>query len=171
MNLNELFEPQAKLDERIIKEHNLQGQDLIKKKTTALLTELFECVNEARFFKFWSKDQKARINQFCLSRLEWTNPLLEEYVDTLHFALSIANDISYNKHEYKDPGDYDLNDLTIGLTNLITLLPESKSHTQMSLVFNYLIKLGYQFGFNEKIVKEAYYKKNKINLVRQEDGY
>src|SRR5690625_82283 len=120
MNLNELFSIQAELDKRIIQQHNLQEQDLLKKKTVALLTELYECVNEARFFKFWSEDQKSRTKVYSSDYLvlpdgkeieKVTNPLLEEYVDTIHFALSIANDLDYQEHEYLDPDNQDLSDL------------------------------------------------------------
>ncbi|MGY0692642.1 dUTP diphosphatase [Virgibacillus sp. FSP13] len=175
MNLNILFKPQAELDKHIEEEHNLQGQNLLKKKTVALLTELFECVNEARFFKFWSRDQKPRKEDwYPVSNdvgVQWKNPLLEEYVDIIHFALSIANDLGYHEHKYVDPGGYDLNDLTIGLANLITLLPETKYHRHIEVVFNYLIKLGYSLGFDEKDVTQAYFEKNKTNHKRQANGY
>src|SRR5690625_410126 len=58
MNLNELFNIQAKLDERIEKEHGLEGQDLLDKKILALQVELGELANEQRSWKFWSKDQE-----------------------------------------------------------------------------------------------------------------
>jgi len=39
MNLTELFQIQGKLDERIIKQHGLEGQDLLDKKILALQVE------------------------------------------------------------------------------------------------------------------------------------
>jgi dimeric dUTPase (all-alpha-NTP-PPase superfamily) len=60
MNLKKLFEAQKSLDERIIKEHGLEGQDLLQNKILALLVELGECANEHRGFKHWSKDQEPR---------------------------------------------------------------------------------------------------------------
>src|SRR5690625_1632306 len=108
MNLNELFGKQKELDEYIVKEKGLEEQDLFKKKIVALICELYECVNEARFFKYWSEDTKPRTLiwkcDVCGSEEEEhidcayadcnhnpftmipTNPLLEEYVDTIHFA-------------------------------------------------------------------------------------
>lgn len=201
MNLNELFAPQAELDKYIVEEHNLQGKDLLKKKTVALICELYECVNEARFFKFWSHDQKARtfepnpddICEECKGQpiffeenkpenriigqcehcdgcgVHFHNPLLEEYVDTIHFALSIANDLGYHEHEYSDPGFLDLSNSVLGLTQLATVLPYSKKKN-IGMIFNYLIKLGYQLGFDEKTVIDAYFEKNKENHKRQESG-
>lgn len=42
MNINTLFKKQKELDEHIIKEKGLEGQDLLKKKTVALICELYE---------------------------------------------------------------------------------------------------------------------------------
>ncbi|WP_078597132.1 dUTP diphosphatase [Evansella clarkii] len=192
MNLNELFPEQKKLDEHIIQEHKLQGKDLSKKKAVSLLTELFECVNEARFFKFWSEDQSPKTKVLdsetwhelgCptseeelekIDESNWRNPLLEEYIDSIHFTLSNANDYGYHEHEYKDPGSYDLNNLVLGIAQLIATLPyvrKEDKHKNIEILFNYLIKLGYMFGFNEETVKQAYYEKNKVNHQRQKNGY
>lgn len=159
MNLNNLFPIQKELDQHIVEKHNLQGQDLLNKKTVALTCELYECVNETKIFKFWSVKNPDR------------EKMLEEYVDTLHFALSIGNDLGYTHHTYTDKADRDLNSLTIGLTNLITIIPQSRSHTHMKLLFDLIIKLGYQLGFDEKTVTDAYMAKNETNFVRQANGY
>ena len=195
MNLNELFKKQKELDEYIIKQKKLKDQDLLKKKIVALICELYECVNEARFFKYWSEDQKPRTKEFCeiccgvgvyigddysvydpCFRCNGTgfsekNPLLEEYVDTLHFALSIANDLGYHEHEYIKTQPRDLNELVIGTTNLATIIPMSRSKEHVSTLINNIIAFGYQLGFTEKDVIEAYYEKNKENHERQENGY
>ncbi|MUV39455.1 hypothetical protein JNUCC1_03333 [Lentibacillus sp. JNUCC-1] len=159
MDLSKLAPIQKELDDRILKEHGLKGQELIKKKTVALLTELYECVNDARFFKYWSSNQAKKATT------------LEEYVDTMHFAISIANDVGYAEHEYIDPGHMDVNDLVIGLTNVITLLPENKIHRHVGLMFNFLIKLGELLGYDQAEIEAAYLEKNKENHTRQDDGY
>jgi|SRR5690625_4167754 len=176
MNLNILFKPQDKLDEEIELKHGLQGQDLIKKKTVAMICEVYETVNLARFFKFWSTDQKPRTKALRKPTMneedkEYYNPLLEEYVDIVHFGISIANDLGYHSHAYDDPGHYDLNDLTIGLTNAITLIPIVRTNEHMATVLNLLIRLGYQLGFEEKDVIDAYFEKNKENHARQANNY
>lgn len=202
MNFNELFPVQQKLDNKIVGEKGLGEQDLKKKKVVALLTELFECVNEARFFKFWSKNQKARnhdvkchacngkgefisdVGHFIVKTelcgycdrtgIQERSPLLEEYVDTIHFVLSIAIEYGYTQHEYKEPISIDLNDRVISITYLVSSLPfiqEKVRHHQLSLIFDYVISLGYQLGFTEGQVIAAYYDKNKINHQRQEQGY
>ncbi|ALX50454.1 dUTP diphosphatase [Lentibacillus amyloliquefaciens] len=192
MNLEQLRPIQAELDNRIVEEHGLQNEYLLPNKTVALLTELYETVNEARWFKFWSKNRKpkTKIEHLCpvcnatgqdpeldpygcedcegTGKLGESIPLLEEFTDTVHFALSIANDLELPAYEYTEPENNDLNILTIGLTNMITRLPVEKNIEQ---VLNYLIKLGYQLGFDEQQVIDEYYRKNEINHHRQEVGY
>ena len=202
MDLNKLFKAQAELDKHIVEEKGLQGQDLLKKKTVALICELYECINEARFFKFWSEKQSPNkgksipiecglcdgvgvdtfgvFNERC-SECDGTglsgeyhqepNPLLEEFADTLHFAISIANDVGLYDYEFGDSRSRDLNDLTLGITNLATLIPECPTKKNVRTLLNLIIKLGYQLGFTEDEVIESYHSKNKENHLRQETGY
>ncbi len=201
MNLNTLFTPQKELDEHILNEKGLHGQDLLKKKTVALICELYECVNEARFFKFWSEDQEAvtytanpdDMCEVCNGNpilyndnkdkiigqcdncdgcgFHFHNPLLEEFSDVVHFTISIANDIGYTEHKYIKTDHTDLNDLVIGITNIATIVPLSKEHKHMRSLMNSVIQLGYQLGFDEEQVIDAYFDKNKENHQRQESGY
>ncbi len=95
MNLQKLFEMQKELDERIIQEHGLEGQDLLQNKILALLVKLGECASEWRGFEFWSKNQEPRKEVFVpmehpFRGMYIKNQLLEEYVDAVHFFLSIA---------------------------------------------------------------------------------
>ncbi|MBM7607553.1 dimeric dUTPase (all-alpha-NTP-PPase superfamily) [Lysinibacillus composti] len=102
MNLTKLFEIQAGLDYHITKEHPEQNdENRLSKKVLALQVELGECANEWRGFKFWSNDQVAR-----------ENLLLEEYVDCLHFLLSIGNTLNFRYLlPYKKPLETDVVDL------------------------------------------------------------
>ena len=85
MNVKKLCEMQMVLDERIIKEHQLEGKDLEENKILALLVEISELANETRCFKHWSTKGPSE-----------ESVLLEEYVDSLHFFLSIANQYQYD---------------------------------------------------------------------------
>src|SRR5690625_2038703 len=101
MNLNKLFEAQRKLDERIVKEKGLENEDLLDKKILALLVELGELANKYRGFKFWSEDQEPNTKVYYgppeLPDVgTYKNPLLEEYVDCLHFILSIGNNLGFS---------------------------------------------------------------------------
>src|SRR5699024_9188223 len=123
MNLNKLFPLQKQLDEHIVKEKGLEGQDLLDKKILALQVELGELANEFRGFKFWSENQEPNVLSYKCSECGFTrkenidcpladehyefymigfNPLLEEYVDCLHFILSIGNDLGEFEYEPKE---------------------------------------------------------------------
>lgn len=203
MNLNELFTKQQRLDDYIIKEKRLEGQDLFKRKIVAFLAELYECANEGRWFKFWSDNatpnRTGYINcDVCINDQPGSheiydeeggiisvdcpkcdgheevyvgNRLLEEYVDSIHFALSIANDLGVHEHKYLKTQPVDLNDLIIGITNIATILPMSKDKHHVASLLNNLIALGYQLGFTEQDVIQAYDDKNKENYKRQDEGY
>src|SRR5699024_10574186 len=184
------------LDEHIVNEKGLHGQELLKKKTVALICELYECVNCARFFKFWSENQEPNTLeiiecQFCDEGsihngkietetciecggefiTERKNPLLEEYADTIHFALSIANDLGYTEHKYIHTEGTDLNDLVLGITSVATIIPQSRSKRHISTLINNVIQLGYQLGSDEEQVIDAYDVKNKGNHERQMTNY
>lgn len=201
MNWNTLFKKQQELDLHIVQEKGLEGQPLLDKKVVALICELYECVNEARFFKFWSDDQKPNRTGYVKCDVCTDQPgryeviiddkvvgfpcpqcegyeeiyvgdrLLEEYADVMHFALSVSNHLGYHEHEYTDVGTMDLSRLTLGITNLASLVPEFKTHDHIELLLNYIIKLGYQLGFDEQQVIEAYNDKHKENYRRQKVGY
>src|SRR3982751_2341359 len=85
MNVKRLSEMQKVLDDRIIKEHQLEDKDLEENKILALLVEISELANETRCFKHWSTKGPSE-----------ESVLLEEYVDSLHFFLSIANHYQYD---------------------------------------------------------------------------
>ena len=85
MNVKRLSEMQEVLDDRIIKEHQLEDKNLEENKIFALLVEISELANETRCFKHWSKKGPSE-----------ESVILEEYVDSLHFFLSIANYHQYD---------------------------------------------------------------------------
>ncbi len=87
MDWNQLLNMQNELDRHIESEHGLQNADLVDKKILALLVELGELANETRCFKFWSK--KAPSEQ---------EVILEEYVDGIHFILSLGIEIGIQFH-------------------------------------------------------------------------
>ncbi|MBS4173487.1 dUTP diphosphatase [Bacillus sp. FJAT-49736] len=184
MNLSKLFETQKILRDRI----NYQGEDRFNKLILALLVELGECANEWRGFKFWSKNQEPNIskpvNTFYGSREGLTtNPLLEEYVDGLHFVLELGLEVE-NEFWKTD----DIIPESIKKSKLQKIYEESKSideqfhlvfrYTSLMLEDNYLpellgayINLGEMLGFTWEQIEQAYFEKNKINHERQENGY
>ena len=202
MNLQKLFEMQAKLDADITAHHPVQeGENRLEKKVLALLVELGECANEWRGFKFWSNDQEPRVTETCGAcsgrgkkrRIEARtgreryftcqrcnglgvkgNPLLEEYVDCLHFILSIGNDLgitSFENDAWESPFDEGVLVAFNELFLRVTVLYARRLDENYNNAFESLLVLGATLGFTWEQIEQAYYDKNKINFDRQENGY
>ncbi|MGG3920992.1 dUTP diphosphatase [Geobacillus thermodenitrificans] len=199
MNLQKLFDMQRKLDEHIEREHPRKpDEDRLAKKILALMVELGELVNEHRGFKYWSHDQKPRtggecscddgyidvymghgvveqdICPRCEGIGELPNTLIEEYVDALHFILSIGLDIA-------EPDIVNLRDVD-GKENIIEQFIEVFNRVRDLYFFEYdifeyesllaqFIKLGEMLGFTWEQIEEAYLQKNAENHARQNRGY
>jgi dimeric dUTPase (all-alpha-NTP-PPase superfamily) len=198
MNLNKLFQMQKKLDDHIMDEHpELKGQNNLDWKILALLVELGECANEWRGFKKWSKDQEPRLLveydvchkcdglgfitdddgalkdcdiDNCVDGELTKKPLLEEYVDGLHFILSIGLELSA-----VDPWqpDYEEN-ITEQFRTLyfhISRINEYNGYDSYEYTVSYFLGLGEMLGFTWKQIEQAYLDKNAVNHQRQESGY
>lgn len=205
MNWERLFKAQAELDKHIEQEKGLQGQDLLDKKILALQVELGELANEWRGFKFWKVDPQPRTkvehlcptcdatgydrvgNHFdrdvpCMDcngkgKLGESNPLLEEYVDCLHFILSIGNDlevyiVELNKHKEDNiiSQFIELNYQTYRVMQKNGWL-KLQGRSEFSLLVDVFMGLGEMLGFTEQHIEDAYYAKNEINHKRQENAY
>lgn len=203
MNLQNLFELQKQLDEHIEKIHPRQeGEDRLAKKILALQVELAECAQESRCFKYWSHNQEPRLKGYKEIKCKWCNgsgddgsgvcpdckcegyvykeynPLLEEYVDCLHFILSIGNDIigELTDSEIEDillnakEDSGNIVDSFIVLNRYSCELKFREKYDYISLLTIFL-SLGLTFGFTRDQVEQGYLAKNKINHERQESGY
>ena len=196
MNLQPLFETQAKLDKRIVEKKGLQGQDLLDKKILALQVELGELANEWRGFKFWSENQKPNTEviegcKVCYGQSYEAeehcdecggggaikkHPLLEEYVDCLHFILSIGNELGESDVDNwfvdEDTELYKSKNIVeqfIYINGEITEIYQY-DFSYKALVYRMLC-LGEMLGFNWSEIEQSYYEKNKINHERQNNGY
>lgn len=167
---------QKVLDENILKQHPLQeGEDRTGKVILALLVEVGECANEWRGFKFWSKDQEAKtfgMKPFGIGTLSY-NPLLEEYVDGLHFLLHLGIKCEIEKSEYYGLTPYgdDVSKQFLQIYYLITEFQDQPTHYNYNVLMQYYLGLGEMLGFTPKQIEQAYISKNEINHQRQETGY
>lgn len=173
MNLKKLFEMQTKLDVHILLEKGLVGHDLIQKKILAFQVELGELSNELpEVFKYWSNKK----NDY--------EKALKEYVDGLHFILSIGlvmelddrpNSLIYTIEMKPDNLVLMFQEVFSHASDLFWACyheedPESEEMSFKSLLSNF-IQLGEMLGFTWAQIEAAYYAKNKINHVRQAEGY
>ncbi|MBD7984426.1 dUTP diphosphatase [Sporosarcina sp. Sa2YVA2] len=173
MNLNKLFETQRKLDEKIVKEKGLEGQDLLSMKILALQVELGELANEWRGFKFWSENREPRTNIPVTAWGEpYKNPLLEEYVDCLHFILSIGMEVGVYRFDYDSINPiYKESDVTTQFLRAIDYTIGLRDDDYCLELLQTFIYLGEMLGFTWDEIETAYYAKNAINHERQESGY
>ena len=187
MNLTKLFETQRILDARIEKEHpKVEGEDRLAKKILALQVEIGECANEWRGFKFWSNDQKprsevkhyARGSGKSIPHYVVSNPLLEEYVDCLHFILSIGLNLDLKIKAMEELIIFDSRpsrDTVFVFSKLfhsissMNYTEEIEGHYYNG--FQWFVELGHKLGFTWEQIEKAYCDKNEINHTRQDTGY
>lgn len=179
----------------------------------ALDVELSEFANEGRWFKRWSDDQEPRTNVKCknccglgkgfFSGTKYTglkeictecegtgidineniNPLLEEFVDAVHFFLSLANQKGWGEMLTEDKEvmeNYRYLVIKKGLNESYLESKRSLGHLyrHQNSMFHFrtawiiFLSIGmahYNFTFQQ--IEEAYCAKNKMNHERQDNGY
>lgn len=160
MNLKQLFETQEVLDNRIIKQHNLDGVDLLPNIILALQVELSELCNEWQGFKHWKVNPQSKPH------------VLEEYVDCLHFILSIGNKIGYEGYVinifYKQA---DIIQQFLIINYVVAQFMFDIKHYDFQELLEYFFGLGEMLGFDSQQIIQAYLDKNKVNHQRQDNGY
>ncbi|RLL48522.1 dUTPase [Oceanobacillus piezotolerans] len=161
MNWEELYDMQAQLDNYIEKNHGLLGADLFQEKILALLVELGELANETRCFKFWSKKPRSE-----------RAVILEEYVDGIHFILSLGLEkgYRYTYSELERTRMSETEQFNAVFTACIAFQMQATEDNYIRLFKEYL-QLGQLLDFQESDIQRAYDKKNEINYNRQNKGY
>lgn len=162
MNISKLMDMQAVLDQHIERKHGLETEDLVERKILALLVELGELANETRCFKFWSLRGPSE-----------RETILGEYVDGIHFLLSLANEQSFKPTvpEMFTLEQRNLTEQFILLYREISLFQQQVTFESFQTVFNEYIRLGHMLGFSAIDVEQAYITKNEVNHERQQQGY
>ncbi|ETT46223.1 hypothetical protein BSK66_31635 [Paenibacillus odorifer] len=220
LTLDQMYEMQKVLDERIIKEKRLEGIDLLPNTILALQVEIGELANEWRGFKHWSDCREPKNGYAplidcdrcggkgfwfdggrvhcgkCGSSGKVLNPLIEEYVDCLHFFLSIARQKEWLEHLYIyedaiEDTRADGLDGGIGGALLEVMywlmkfymekgkdekieqkLGKTKQEFEFANAWYVFIVIGLVgFGWDFDVITAAYAAKNKVNHDRQSNGY
>ena len=154
--LHELLEMQKALDESILKEHgNVYDEEIAEKMKVALFVELGELMNEfPTKFKNWKKTAKDDREKG-----------LVEYVDALHFALSLFNHYQCNLFDLREYEQYHTN------CNLSMLLIGCVDNCRYDDCLMYLFDIGNNLGFTWEEIYKAYKAKNQVNYERLANGY
>lgn len=162
VNLSKLFKMQQVLDTKIETKHQLQNEALIERKILALLVEVGELANETRCFKFWSLKPPAPIDV-----------ILEEYVDGVHFILSLGLELNVDPTlKIEDiQAERSVTEQFLHVYDMISKFKEDQSITKYKKMFEEYLFLGKLLGFSNEQVEEAYVSKNEVNHVRQQQGY
>jgi dimeric dUTPase (all-alpha-NTP-PPase superfamily) len=156
MNLTKLFDTQDVLDTRIIEERGLQGKFLLNERIDAFRVELHELENEVRHFKFWSNKKMDRERS------------LEEYVDGLHFLLSIGNFLDERSPWIVTVKCESIPKQFRSLAKLSGMMYDDNYYSQL---FAEYLGLGEMLGFTWEQIEEAYMDKNEVNHARQDNNY
>lgn len=159
--LKELLEMQRVLDENILKAKGITEYPLENMKI-ALFVELGELMNEfPTKFKHWKS-----------SAVDNREKGLEEYVDCLHFALSITNaKVTLAKYEHYFR-EYEKT--STWLEDTFELLDDvlyDLSEEYYADLLDDLFRVGNYLGFTWEEIYEAYKKKNAVNYERLKNGY
>ena len=158
MNLLPYYEIQRCLDDRIKKDHGVPD-DIVDLKIAAFKVELAELANETKFFKFWS-------NKPMSSR----EVILEEFVDGIHFLLSIAIERKWDLYVKEVKAhSVDKEKFYVELFNDL-FEAEFRSSGEWNRMFKYYLAIGHKLGFTEEDISVAYVKKNEKNHQRQNTG-
>jgi len=138
------------------------NHDVFLEKGLALLVELAELANETRCFKFWS--EKGPSNKEII---------LEEYVDSIHFLLSLGIEMNHDTLE-KWPSsrmDESLTLLFLHTQSSINQFLLEPTLDKYKDVWSWYGAIASNLGLSHNEVVQAYIEKNKKNYERQRSGY
>ncbi|MEH7457571.1 dUTP diphosphatase [Bacillus sp. JJ1127] len=179
MNIIHLFQLQKELDSKIVEKRGLQKVSLFQKKKLSFRDELSELLHVWRGHKYWSENNrpvtKAVRNegQMMEEDKQYYNPLLDEFVDTLHFALSIGLEREWNKYIDSFVVRTNRGHTEEDIIDVFNDLYENKlwSAAHYMTLINDLAYLGAALGFTADEIYQAYIEKNQINHQRQASNY
>lgn len=157
--IKEMLQMQAKLDEQIMKEHNLT-EITREQLEMATLDEVGELTHELKGDWCWWKKTQAPVDE---------EKVLGELVDIWHFVLSYTynySDVRFTHLDWivgKGINTYKKEGLACLLANIINA-------QYMDKLF-YLIAVSLCLGFTIEDVYKGYCEKNKVNYQRLKEGY
>lgn len=169
MKINDLKKYQNELDEKIHRKFGLTESQTRDSRVIALYDEYNEMVNASKFFKYWS------VQQDCPPR----EKLVEEWIDCLHFMLSLAIDYDIELEVPPKlviaPSFEDLFRRYDCMVNhlvhfYIDISDEVVRKNKLQQIFFYINKWGSALNLSEEEIVEEYQKKYKINIERQQSG-
>lgn len=160
MKLEKFYLLQEKLDNHIFENKNKNRPETLNARILAATIELAEIANEVKSFKFWSNKGMDR------------EKAIEEYVDVLHFLLSIGIDLNHRLEESAFLEiNLDFTDLFLKLFDLFSHLNQNTTKESYEQVMLYFFTLAKKLEISDELIESQYLKKHEINYERQRNGY
>lgn len=163
MNVEQLFNFQKILDERVLVDQNLDENTLLPQKILALQSELGKLADKTNCFKFWGNQPN-----FC------KNIVLENFIQCLGFILSIGLEKGFSQNlnlNVLEDTDHTITSqfltLYIDINDFIIC---SSRDTYITLVEDFLI-LGKTLNLSIKEMEDTYLRRNSIHCTMQAEGY
>ena len=161
IDLTNLYQKQAELDKRIADNHHVSYETTRERRILALLVEIGEFANATRCFKYWSNKPS-----------EAQDIVLDEYVDGLHFFLSLGIDIKTSKKTYNHTKHADnLTKQILETYRLATLFYKNQDEKSYIKAFQAFINITVLLKVRWSTIEKAYYKKLGENYHRQDTNY
>lgn len=160
---NMLYEIQDTLDKRIFEKHEVTREETTIRRLLALLVEISELANETRCFKFWSEKGASE-----------KKVVLEEYVDGIHFLLSLGIDLKCTPDQIASETldeHSDLTELFITVYEKCCLLRNYFCEEMYLEAFEKYLEIAEVLGFTNEDITKAYLAKNEENHHRQDTNY
>jgi len=162
--LPSLLEKQQELDDYIMRERGFTHEETIEQRKLAFVVELAELAQEWRGFKYWSDNQQP------------SDKMIEEYVDVLHFALSLHNHyapevvVTLDEEAIQEYVKQTKTFVTRLLLGLLENSNETEIYSDGEMLAGVLV-LSYALGLMPDDILKEYDRKYQINIERQNNGY
>lgn len=194
MNIKAMLQDQKELDSFIIAKKELKEVP-VQNIALATIAEISECLNAWERFKHWKANPQPKVNGMrdVAGKPEQYNPLMDEWADIMHFALSIfnscyrvglvSNDSVHsvsvdNIQTYIDTLKSDgiekdkktVANQFVDVMNAAMMVYRSSGESYTTLLLE-VIALGVDLGYNVEQLSKFYYDKHAINIKRQQSNY
>ena len=161
IDLTNLYQKQAELDQRIADNHHVSYETTRERRILALLVEFGEFANATRCFKYWSNKPSEALDI-----------VLDEYVDGLHFFLSLGIDIKAGKKVYHYTKHADnLTKQVLEVYRLSANFYKNQDEKSYVKAFQAFINIVPLLKVRWTTIEKAYYKKLGENYSRQDNNY
>lgn len=162
IDYNDIYIKNKELDNIYINKYSNNIDNYYEKNCLELIVELCELANESKCFKYWS-----------IKKVDY-DKLLEEYADCILMVLCIYNTFDIDSLDILDiDDDRDIVIIFNDVIRMCTLLQNKDNVDDILLknIFSYLIYIGKLLKLDDKLIREACYKKIDINKERLNSNY